>query len=462
MPTDPIPSGFTDAATFGFSPAASGRDNAAALQRAVDQGGTIVVGRPGTYDIAATVLVGSNTALRFGHGVVLRKVTEDGPFTYVLLNKGARTKTWDQRIMIEGLHLSVNGVDVRDEGAIYGLRGQVSFFYVRDLRIQGLRCHDLESQQFCIHVCTFEDLIVEDVIIEGDKDGVHLGRGKRFVIRDGTFRTVDDAIALNAHDYATSNPELGWIEQGLIENCRDLAAPEQKSIGFFCRILAGAWGDWREGMAVQHSDSVISAGRLYRVQTQPDGAVSTSLTAPTHEAGQVELDGITWGMVQTDPVTTCGVRDVTFRGITLEKPRQGFSIHFDRDRYSRSWYPGSEAPIQQRLLLADVRVLHDGEAALLGIGTPVDSVVLDTVQFGRGGILLRDKGEMGEALGPTTLTLRGCSFLRPGPFEVVRNEAPGKRIDLRVSGSSVAEGVQVTAEVGPGDIAIDSDLPGVR
>jgi len=461
MPTDHLPCGFVDAAAFGFSPAASGRDNAAALQHAVDQGGTIVVARPGTYDIAATVTVGSDTALRFGHGVVLRKVAEDGPFTYVLLNKGALTRTWDHRILIEGLHLSVDGVDVREEGAIYGLRGQVSFFYVRDLRIQGLRCHDLGSQQFCIHVCTFEDLIVEDVIIEGAKDGVHLGRGKRFVIRDGTFRTVDDAIALNAHDYATSNPELGWIEQGLIENCRDLTADDQPTIGFFCRILAGAWREWEAGMVVQHSDSVISAGRLYRVQAQPDGTTFTSTTAPTHVEGQIELDGIPWGMVQDDPVTTCGVRDVTFRGITLEKPRQGFSIHFDRDRYSRSWYPDSEAPIQQRILLADVRVLHDGEAALLGIGTPVDSVVLDKVQFGRGGIVLRDKGEMGAALGSTTLNLRGCSFLRPGSLELVRNEAPGKRVDLRLSGSSVAQGVQVGAEAGPGILTTTADLPGL-
>ena len=36
-------SGFTDAAAFGFSPEASGLDNAKALQRAVDRTGTIVV-----------------------------------------------------------------------------------------------------------------------------------------------------------------------------------------------------------------------------------------------------------------------------------------------------------------------------------------------------------------------------------------------------------------------------------
>ena len=37
--------GFANAAAFGFSPEASGMDNTKALQRAVDQGGTIVVSR---------------------------------------------------------------------------------------------------------------------------------------------------------------------------------------------------------------------------------------------------------------------------------------------------------------------------------------------------------------------------------------------------------------------------------
>jgi len=68
---------------------------------------------------------------------------------------------------------------------------------------------DLSKAQYGIQVCTFEDLIIDDVVIKGMKDGVHLGRGKRFTIRNGVFQTFDDAIALNAHDYATGNPEVG-------------------------------------------------------------------------------------------------------------------------------------------------------------------------------------------------------------------------------------------------------------
>ena len=47
----PLPpkAGFVDAATYGFAPEASGTVNAQALQRALDQTGTIIVSRPGTY-----------------------------------------------------------------------------------------------------------------------------------------------------------------------------------------------------------------------------------------------------------------------------------------------------------------------------------------------------------------------------------------------------------------------------
>jgi len=178
--------------------------------------------------------------------------------------------------------------------------------------------------QYAIHICTFEDIIVNDVIIKGDKDGVHLGRGKRFTISNGVFQTFDDAVALNGQDYDVGNPEMGWIEDGVVENCHDLA-DGKRPIGHFCRIVAGGWIDWRPGMTVQKSDTVVSNGRLYRVHANPDGAVYTSVTQPTHESGSVVLDGITWGAGQAEATYTAGVRNVVFRDIFLEKPRIGFS-----------------------------------------------------------------------------------------------------------------------------------------
>ena len=92
---------YADAADFGFSPDASGVTNSAALQRAVDQGGTIFVSKPGIYPVSSTIRVGGGTALRFGAGVFLKKTAEKGPFAHVLLNKGATTLVPDKGITIE-------------------------------------------------------------------------------------------------------------------------------------------------------------------------------------------------------------------------------------------------------------------------------------------------------------------------------------------------------------------------
>lgn len=453
-------SAFSDAGTFGFSPSATGLENARALQAAVDAGGTVTVATPGTYKIAATVYIGSNTSLIFGNGVILQKVDDQGPFTHVLLNKGALTKTYDEHISIEGLHIEVNGVD-KNFTEVYGLRGQLAFFYIKDLRIDRFRCFDLGKAQFCIHICTFEDVLINDVIIKGDKDGVHFGRGKRFRLSNAVFETLDDAVALNAHDYATSNPELGWIEDGVIENCHDKAGT-LKLVGFFCRVLAGSWTDWKEGMEVQQSDTVVSNSRLYRVQMKADGTVYKSTTRPTHESGSMELDGIRWGVVQNDVTRTAGVRNVTFRDIFLEKPRTGFSIHFDNDKYSRSYYPGAETPRQERIVMENIHVLYDDAKLFASIGTPVDSITIlnsstrnSTLRF-IGNKALSDFGR-------THLTLIGCRFENEGPLTLVTNHVPGKRVSLKTS-SSIVQRDSFTAKVeaGPGAISVDSDLPGLQ
>lgn len=452
------PAGFTNAADFGFSPEATGLANAAALQRAVDQGGTIVVTQPGTYHLARTVYLGSHTALEFGSGVCLRKVDEEGPFTHVFLNRGALTRTYDRDIVLRGLHLVVNGIDVcRHE--IYGLRGHVSFFYVKDLRIQRFRCLDLGAAQFCLHICTFEDVIIDDVIIKGDKDGVHFGPGRRFTVRNGVFQTLDDAIALNAHDYATANPEMGWIEDGVVENCHDLAG--DRPIGFICRILAGAWCDWRPGMSVQQSDTVVHAGRLYRVQARADGTSYTSTTPPTHAEGQVVLDGIPWGMAQTHVTHTAGVRRVVFRDIFLSKPRVAFSVHFDHDKFSRSYYPGAPVPVQEQLTFENIQVLHDEPVPLLAISTPVDAVTIAHSSLRANRIRFFNNGNTAiDDHGPTHVNLIGCTFRHHGAMDLVTNEIPAKTINLQTTASVVLQD-DFTARVSPGSgtIHLRSDIP---
>jgi hypothetical protein len=456
----PAAAGFTDASVFGFSPDSTGVENMTALQEALDGGGTVVISRPGVYPIAGTVYIGSHTTLRCGNGVFLKKVEERGPFMHVLLNKGALTKTWDEHIGVEGLQIIVNGVDNRN-WVVYGLRGQLAFFYARDVTITGFRCLDLGANQFGIHVCTFEDLLIENTILKGHKDGIHLGRGKRFVIRDASFDTGDDAIALNAHDYATSNPELGWIEDGLVENCHDLVGISADT-GFFCRILAGAWTDWKKGMEVQQSDTVVSEGRLYRVQAEPDGKVYRSVTRPTHKSGTAVLDGINWGVVQDDVTYTAGVRRVTFRNINLQKPRVGFSVHFDIGKYSRSYYPGAPIPLQEQLVFENCRVNNDAGKLFLRVNTPIDTISILHCSLNNNPIGITARKGLTD-YGSTAINLIGCVFNHDGEITVLDNQVPGKVFTLKTTGSMVAKsGFRAKISAGGGLVTVDSDLPGLK
>lgn len=428
-----------DANALGFLPGNSADENARALQAIVRRRGTIRIDVPGIYDISETVLLEDDTTLIFGAGVYLRRsLAGDGTqhASYVFINAGAYTRTYNQNIQILGLHLICNGMEASTGPRIPGLRGHLSFFYAKNIVVRDFECLDLLAGCFCIHVCTFENLLVENVHIEGLKDAVHLGRGSKFVIRHGIFRTFDDPIALNAHDYASSNPQLGWIENGLIEDCYDLDQPE--SVGYFCRILAGSWGDWKEGMQVQHSDSVVHDGRVYRVLMSPDGAVYTSHTPPTHTEGAMDLDGIHWVMVQDEPIYNCGCRNIHFKDIFLEKKRPiAFSIHFDNDKWSRSVYPHSKAPVQEDLIFENIFFLNDIPTLVWSV-TPVNTIKVINSVLKNSKVELVGQDTDGLEYGTTHVLLSGTTFKGSGEQPVVVCDEK-RRATLKIAGSIVED-----------------------
>lgn len=228
-----------NAKDYGFETGKSGTENSAALQAACDAGGDIYISEPGIYDISECVMLGSNTSIICANGVYLRRNKCENT-TYVFANKGALTREYSENIKLIGVRIICDGVVADSQSPLYvpGLRGHVSFFYIKNLEIRDFEIMDLPAANFGIHVCTFHNIIIENVRIEGKKDAVHLGRGDKFVIRHGIFKTFDDPIALNAHDYSTSNPQLGWIENGIIEDCYDM--DDSDTTGYFCRVLAGA------------------------------------------------------------------------------------------------------------------------------------------------------------------------------------------------------------------------------
>ena len=88
----------------GFLPENPPSVNREAMQKLLDIGGTIIVDKPGIYDIDAPLKIGSYTTLVFENGAVIRKVaSEKGGFVHALINKGAFEKRWDEHIVVRGM-----------------------------------------------------------------------------------------------------------------------------------------------------------------------------------------------------------------------------------------------------------------------------------------------------------------------------------------------------------------------
>ena len=377
---------------FGFLPENDAVANSEAFQRCLDGGGRIKVRKAGEYKLCRTIYLDSDTDLEFADGAVLSRAedAEGVAARFVLLNRGALTREYNDNICIKGLQLKANGIDAGkgrpvDIPTIVGMCCHTGFFYVRNLVLDGYTFLDLPPNDFAIQICTFENAIVENVHIEGMKDAVHFGPGRNFIVRHGVFKTYDDPIALNAHDYTTSNPELGWIENGLIEDCIDLDDPANGTTGFFARILAGGWRDWECGMEIQSSgDAVVCGGRIYRSNGPKVKQSFVSTSRPEHAEGTVTYpDGITWTMSQDRNIChSCGVRNVVFRDIHLAKKRKvALCLHFDHDQYSRSFYPYAEIPVQSNIVFEKVFVENE-IPTLIQSRTPVDSIIVRDSRIG--------------------------------------------------------------------------------
>lgn len=369
---------------YGFLPENNAYKNSEALQKAIDSGRVIEIKASGIYKISEQIEIGDNTKLVFREGVILqREASVTGINGNAFINKGALNGEYNRNIEIIGLHLECNGVESNDFGVdsrIAGLRAQVAMIYVENLKIDGFQCHGLLEKDYAIQVSAFKNIVLNDLYITGNKDGVHLGWGDGFVISNGKFRTFDDPIALNAFDYATSNTHVGWIENGIIENCVDL--DDDTTTGFFCRILGGAWCRWHNGMQVQHSDTVAVNGKTYRVLMNPkDGKLYTSHTPPCHQKGIAEYDGINWVAVRNTEELNCGCRNIIIRNCILQKKRgTGIAISLNYDTYARSYYPGCVCVPQSGITLDNI-VLENDVDILLHSTYPSENITLKNIDF---------------------------------------------------------------------------------
>ena len=327
-----------DAAAYGFDPAAKPEANAAALQAAVAGGRrTVTVSKPGKYYLGSQVLLDSDTVLDCAKGVVFEKARR---FPCLLVNRGAFTGVCNSNIVVRGLeiHAAPNRFNVRADEAsgCLGLRTCLGFVHARDIAVERFRFFDRTEDEYCLaYVIQFSDFAnvrVEDFEIRAKKDGIHLNKGRGFVIRNGVTTTWDDAVAINAGEWPVAvSEQMGSIEDGLVENVRDEPWADgpwkfEKLRANFSRVITGCWQEWRKGMEVVRGDIFKIGANVYSV-VFPSGFTETRVSniPPAHERGVwTSPEGIPYLCIQHDGATRADVRNVTFRNITLAYDRSVF------------------------------------------------------------------------------------------------------------------------------------------
>lgn len=450
---------FKNAESFGFSPGNNGEDNVTALQGAIDGGGTIVVSDEGTYDINASIVVPAETTIIFGANVFIQKVLFNGSSPrYAFVNEGAFTKTTDSNIKILGLHLIANGIENGSDYTteILGSRGHIFFHYVENFEIINYTLLDGGGDAFGMHICTFEDIKIINTHIEGQKDGIHIGTGNKFIIRRAILKTFDDPIALNGHAWISGQPEVGWIEDGIIEDVYDLN--DATTTGFFTRMLGGAWVDWFGSMDIQRGDIIVASNtKMYRSNNIADGTVYTSLTEPTHASGTVTHDSIDWVMINDGtPFYTAGVRNITFRNVYLQKDRNtAFSFQFSTSNESRSYYPNATIPVQGGIVWDNILTTGTLNNNIVSANTPVSDIKIINSSLQKTNIFLEDIGIAGLVYPKTSVMLINNTYNEIGTNTLISS---GYDVDIETLGSIVVDATYVPS-YGTNVNVVNSDLP---
>lgn len=424
-----------DPTDYGFAPDAPAATNAVALQKALDGGHrTVRVTRPGIYNLDRPVFLDDATHLSFGADVVLQKAAR---YSNVLVNRGAWLGTTNRDITVQGLHIRVNGNDLMPplESKAAGLRGHFAFYHMQRLRVFDYRILDVMGGQYAFHIADFDDVILDGFDVRGNKDGIHVNAGKRFVIRNGITCTGDDGIALNANDWPSSAPCVGSIEDGVIENIVDLPGGRCN----FARVLTGSVPEWHAGIVLQRGDTVRVGRNVYFVWMPVGTNTYVSTVAPSHSQGiWTDPVGTKFLFAQSDGCRTSSIRNVTFRNITLQSGR-GFGCFWDAGAWARSMHPEvpvADMPVTQisvdglvstggrvfygnsacDLMLRGIR--HSGREPLVSLGgygerTLRNRILLSESMFGPNGAKLSFAGAKTHA----RVLVEGC--LSDGPIQVV-------------------------------------------
>lgn len=354
------------AADFGFLPTASASDNVAAWN-SIPCSGIVNITTAGIYEIDSTLYLCSDTTYNFVAGVTFKKVAGFSS-SHLFVNKGILTRTPDTNIYLigNGLVIDCNGID----GAqiVTGMQGHVAMFQVSNFLISGIKTDTITATGFFMHLAEVSNFIVRDIDAEGAKDGIHLGVASNFLFEDIRTSTLDDGIALNARDYAVSNPTLGDISNGIIRRWTDDDYVGQSGSG--CLLLSGAWSNWASGTTYQCNDIVINAGNIYEYNA---AGSEVAANAPVHTSGAVTgADGIKWEWRQAGTIDHADVKDIKFEDCTWASRKPFIRTAGASDATSRAFFPGTGAQaIVDNIVIDNLTDTHVGGTELVRLDVNV-------------------------------------------------------------------------------------------
>ena len=295
---------------FGFRPSSTKIQNQNAIKNAILFGvKELNITVKGGYDWGnEQIAIPSEVAIKFCEGSYINLTENTHNIFY---NSGAITRTWNYGIKLLGLKIKTNYYNsgFGQDNALYGLHGYVNFFYVKNCEFQ-IEITDLSGNNFGFQICAFRDCVIRKAIFEGLKDGLHLGNGDGLLIEYLKTKTKDDALALNAFDWAVSNPEIGDIKNVMVRN---FISKWDNSWGTSSRsinALVGTPTAWISGMKIVNGDAVYVDGKTYRAILTDNTQTKISTTKPTissYTGVQDTSEGIIWKFIKNEEIKTANI-----------------------------------------------------------------------------------------------------------------------------------------------------------
>lgn len=325
--------GLVNAKDYGFSPTNTSSQNVIAMQNACEGGNKkVIVTIPGDYGMNGEVLMDSNTEIEFYEGVFINKTANVGT---LFINRGAYTRTYNENITLRGLTVKTNGFEGQYDttSPIYGVRGIVNFYYAKNIKIYDSECLDIGTVNWFFSFNRYEDVLVDNIKVAGNKDAMNWGNGKRCIIRNVWSSCYDDTLGINPFGYPQSSPEVGSIIDMFVENVYYKHNPAWPDGGRMFNFQMGTVSDWYSGKMILTGDIVNAGGNTYiAIGTPAAGVEVSSVTEPTIEvfdSVQTTPENISWRIQKLNETTgRAQVENITFKNIKHDSNEMGVILTY--------------------------------------------------------------------------------------------------------------------------------------